>query len=620
MKLAACLLPRRLPSHQHAFLLPFLTQPPPIASRSYYSKSHTSPELEWDAETLEAMRSSSRTASASSKKKPPKTWASTHTTKSSDATATTRVRTTTKSKSPYIVYQWKQTPEQKAKEARLKDLEQNLQVYTHTIPAGPPHVAGTAFLQPLSKPWSSSVTLDQPISPSSAEPPSSHPLHAYARLKAPSIAYTADFDEAQDLLSCLGPGPMGLDLEWNISRFVGASRTALLQICSPTLIVILHLSAMSHRIPPLLRTILEDPTIIKTGVAIKNDALKLQRDYFIHTRNALELGNLAKLAQPQKWAGVNHLISLRDLTRIYLGKKLKKDSVRVSDWERFPLEKGQIEYAASDTFASLEVLRAIAEYFRGEGKGAGKENEMGLEEALKLSAYDLWLEKMQHSAGEKQKDILRAALKEVQPAPQSQPQPQVQEKAKAKPHATTSTNPQPKAKAKAKAKPASTTTTSSSDDEGIQVTKVLLAHDRAMQSWLYSSQTLTQIATSSGIKPSTIVQYLLKALLLAKQRRAKSPTKGSTTFTILDDFSIADRLRLDKELGDKEGGPQMSIARSRFRVLAKSLGWGSVDSWSDSEGSEVEKGKKRGGRGTGVIEVESSDDDDVGVDVADVSR
>ncbi|KAJ1038792.1 hypothetical protein NDA10_003488 [Ustilago hordei] len=582
MKLAACLLPRRLPSHQHAFLLPFLTQPPPLASRSYYSKSHTSSELEWDAETLEAMRSSSRTASASSKKKPPKTWASTHTTKSSDATATTRVRTTTKSKSPYIVYQWKQTPEQKAKEARLKDLEQNLQVYTHTIPAGPPHVVGTAFLQPLSKPSSSSVTLDQPISPSSAEPPSSHPLHAYARLKAPSIAYTADFDEAQDLLSCLGPGPMGLDLEWNISRF--------------------------------------DPTIIKTGVAIKNDALKLQRDYFIHTRNALELGNLAKLAQPQKWAGVNHLISLRDLTRIYLGKKLKKDSVRVSDWERFPLEKGQIEYAASDTFASLEVLRAIAEYFRGEGKGPGKENEMGLEEALKLSAYDLWLERMQSSAGEKQKDILRAALKEVQPAPQPQPQPQVQEKAKAKPHATTSTNPQPKAKAKAKPKPASTTTTSSSDDEGIQVTKVLLAHDRAMQSWLYSSQTLTQIATSSGIKPSTVVQYLLKALLLAKQRRAKSPTKGSTTFTILDDFSIADRLRLDKELGDKEGGSQMSIARSRFRALAKTLGWGSVDSWSDSEGSEVEKGKKGGGRGTGVIEVESSDDDDVGVDVVDVSR
>lgn len=54
-------------------------------------------------------------------------------------------------------------------------------------------------------------------------------------------------------------------------------KTAVVQICSSTLIVIVHLAAMNGLPSELLR-ILKDDKIIKCGVAIRNDALKFARD------------------------------------------------------------------------------------------------------------------------------------------------------------------------------------------------------------------------------------------------------------------------------------------------------------------------------------------------------
>ncbi|TKY85260.1 hypothetical protein EX895_006340 [Sporisorium graminicola] len=538
------------------------------------------------------MRAGAKTA----KRRLPKTWASTHGSASTGTARTSRGRA-----SPGNAFPFTKTPAQKAKEAQQQELERGLEVYTHKSPAGPPHVAGSNFLNPLCKPSSSSQTLDQPLLPDG-----STSRGKLARLRTPVLAYTANYDEAAELLSCLGPGPMGLDLEWNFSR-KGAQRTALLQICSPSMILIIHLSAMSHRIPPPLRSILQDPNIIKTGVAIRNDALKLQRDYSIDTRNVVELGTLAKLAQPGRWADVRRLISLRDLTRVYLGRKLRKDSVRVSDWEQYPLNANQIEYAASDTFVSLEVLRALAEYFKPSGKvegeqqreglleqldrimQAGDDPPMDLEQALKLSAYDLYQERVgMHSLATQKRDQMRPALREVQPQAQ-----------------TRSTSPSrvsfgqtTKSQTNSRSiKPSSSggkqeANQDSEDDDFITVTSVRLAHDRAMHQWLYSHRTLDQVAQSANVKATTIANYLLKAMVQAKEKgdKANDGQRG-----LLDDFSPADRERLEAQL--KQAGSVFYVHWRRYRMLAKQLGW--IDaSGSESEGERQKATNAQPAKGT----------------------
>ncbi|KAJ9479856.1 3'-5' exonuclease domain-containing protein [Pseudozyma hubeiensis] len=538
-----------------------------------------------------------RSASKGGRRKLPKTWASTHGDRGPDGgsgsttSSTTSKRTRDWGRPQTKSSTWERVNAKREKEAKLQELERGLEVYSHKSPAGPPLVSGTPYLNPLCKPSSSSHTLDQPLLSNGSSSRASSP-----RLKTPMLAYTADHDEANDLLSCLGPGPMGLDLEWNFSRLGGPHRTALLQICSPSMILIIHLSAMSHRIPPLLSAILHDPTIIKTGVAIKNDALKLQRDYGIDTRNVVELSNFVKLAQPQRWAGINHLISLRDLTRIYLGRKLRKDSVRTSDWERYPLDAEQIEYAASDTFASLEVLRAVAEYFRPSGEGRSlleqldrmdrdrADEAMDLDQALELSAYDLHLERVHN--GREQEAKLRAALREVQAPAQVARSPSP---APVKPAAPTN----PPQHVKKASSHSEAQQSSGDDDDFVTVTSVHLAHDRAMSRWLYSSHSITHIASSSKIQPNTVARYLLRALLEAKQKQPQP--------SLLHDFTAKQRMRLADEL--KQAGAQCGLSLARYRSLAKSMGWsdavGSASEGEDEEdASRLGSAKPRKGEGT----------------------
>lgn len=557
---------------------PALARYPSRWQCSYHSTGLAQNQGGWSLEILDEMRA----GASESRTRQPKTWASTHGAPSGqDAQGSKSVR----GKADHRASLWKRNGAQQAKEAILEELEQGLQVYTYTKPVGPPYSSGSTFLLPRCKPPSSSSVV------SSSEDASD----AGARLKPPMLAYTANYDEADDLLSCLGSGPLGFDLEWNYSHFAKPGRTALLQICSPSLILIIHLSAMSYRIPPRLHAILKDAAIIKTGVAIRNDALKLERDFAIHSRNMLELSSLAKLAEPAKWARTNTLISLRNLARVYLHRRLSKHSVRSSDWEQFPLHREQVEYAASDAFVGLELLRALAEYFRPTDNGAqggllqqldrlntpsntntaiaaAGAAPMELDIALRLSAYDLYQEHMQRDAGEKQKQNLRTALRELRCAPQPSQGPQAPPRAVA-PRITST-------------RPRVGNAKENVDQDEISVTRVLLARDRAMNRWLYSQQTLNQVALASNIKPTTVASYLIDVLFHERKN-----TKGDETGKargILDDFTSEDRVRLDRELQD--AGPSCWIARKRYRRLSEQLGWSevAVSARPSTSGSESE--------------------------------
>jgi hypothetical protein len=80
----------------------------------------------------------------------------------------------------------------------------------------------------------------------------------------------------------------------------------------------------------------------------------------VPSRSLLELSTVAKLADPERWAGRHWMIALRDLTRIYVQRRLiKEDSVRSSNWSLMHLEDRQVEYAACDVVAGTAIMREL---------------------------------------------------------------------------------------------------------------------------------------------------------------------------------------------------------------------------------------------------------------------
>ncbi|KAL5171278.1 Werner Syndrome-like exonuclease [Glycine soja] len=87
---------------------------------------------------------------------------------------------------------------------------------------------------------------------------------------------------------------------------------------------------------------------MKVGAGIDGDAVKVFRDYNISVKGVTDLSFHAnrKLGGDHKWG-------LASLTEKLLSKQLKKpNKIRLGNWETPVLSKEQLEYAATDAFAS----------------------------------------------------------------------------------------------------------------------------------------------------------------------------------------------------------------------------------------------------------------------------
>ena len=62
------------------------------------------------------------------------------------------------------------------------------------------------------------------------------------------------------------------------------------------MILLVQISAMYYKIPPSLLKILCDPNVIKLGVNIRGDALKLRRDFGHRMRGFLEVSRHRQLS------------------------------------------------------------------------------------------------------------------------------------------------------------------------------------------------------------------------------------------------------------------------------------------------------------------------------------
>ena len=143
---------------------------------------------------------------------------------------------------------------------------------------------------------------------------------------------------------------LGFDSETRPSFRKGESHpVALLQFATLTKAYLFRLN--KFRIMKELADILSNPTIVKAGVAVRDDIIALQKLYSFTPANFSDLSVLAKHKKIEK-------VGLQALTAILLGKRLSKHA-KLTNWSRKSLTPAQIAYGACDASASFEIYHAL---------------------------------------------------------------------------------------------------------------------------------------------------------------------------------------------------------------------------------------------------------------------
>ena len=147
---------------------------------------------------------------------------------------------------------------------------------------------------------------------------------------------------------------IGFDVEWvcYTKATDGIKKNvSLIQIASEERIALFHLARFPGAetpesfVTPALRTLMESPNIIKTGVVIKGDSTRLRKFLGIECRGLLELSQLHKLVLycSGELENINwRPVKLSEQVQTHLGLPLFKGPVRVSDWSS-QLRSDQIE-------------------------------------------------------------------------------------------------------------------------------------------------------------------------------------------------------------------------------------------------------------------------------------
>ncbi len=168
---------------------------------------------------------------------------------------------------------------------------------------------------------------------------------------------------------------IGFDLEWNPESYLykskGARQTvSLIQLATEERIALFHLALfpkaktdIEDLVTPLLKKIMEDPTVTKCGVSIKSDCTRLRNNLSINSQGLFELSHLFKLikfSESKEYSQINKkLVSLAKQVQWHLHLPMyKSQTVRSSDWSQ-PLSLEQILYAASDSYAAVQLFAVM---------------------------------------------------------------------------------------------------------------------------------------------------------------------------------------------------------------------------------------------------------------------
>lgn len=165
---------------------------------------------------------------------------------------------------------------------------------------------------------------------------------------------------------------LGFDIEWkaNCSAWQGIKKNvALIQIACETRIALFHIArfwgedSVENLVAPTFKELMESQHITKVGVAIKSDCTRLRRFMGIDSRGLFELSHLYKLVKYSATDASSvdkKLVKLATQVEEHLGLPLWKGAdVRSSDWSEGELDYEQVQYAASDSYAGLQLYYTL---------------------------------------------------------------------------------------------------------------------------------------------------------------------------------------------------------------------------------------------------------------------
>jgi RNA polymerase sigma factor for flagellar operon FliA len=166
--------------------------------------------------------------------------------------------------------------------------------------------------------------------------------------------------EAEKLLSRHADGALvlGCDTESRPVGFGGSGRVALLQLATPTAVVLLPLLSLGGQSAVLERMLSRAVTVL-VGVGVHEDAALLARNTAASAAPAaaaagattVDVATAAARCGIAPTAGSS--LGLAALVECLGGPALLKSrSVTLSNWERTPLSETQVTYAALDAYAS----------------------------------------------------------------------------------------------------------------------------------------------------------------------------------------------------------------------------------------------------------------------------
>ncbi len=135
---------------------------------------------------------------------------------------------------------------------------------------------------------------------------------------------------------------VGWDTETRPAFRVGESYLpCLFQAATATTVYLFQLARMDFS--GAIGALMAEPRIVKGGISVADDLLKLKQVFPFQESSVLDLGNVARRHGLRQ-------TGLRNLTGIFLGTRIPKGN-RTSNWAAPRLNPAQISYAATDAWA-----------------------------------------------------------------------------------------------------------------------------------------------------------------------------------------------------------------------------------------------------------------------------
>lgn len=145
---------------------------------------------------------------------------------------------------------------------------------------------------------------------------------------------------------------LGFDTETRPSFVKGqVYKVALLQLATEEDAYVIRLHSISNF--EILKSVFENPEIIKTGVAIRDDIKTLQKAFKFEPKSFKELQTLAKEKGLTKFG-------LKGMAEELLNGTVSKGP-KMTNWEAKTLTDKQIMYAATDAWIGLKLFEKLGQ-------------------------------------------------------------------------------------------------------------------------------------------------------------------------------------------------------------------------------------------------------------------